>query len=124
MVLRGLFNLSSFLGVCQRHNNGISSAIRLFADDCILYRTIRTINDVSTLQADIDKLFSWSVAWQMKLNTAKCHILNITRQRNKAQPTYTLNSKTLSNVDSYPYLVVTITADLRWREHVQLTACY
>ena len=58
----------------------------------------------------------------MKFNTAKCHILSITRQRYKVKPTYTLNSDTLSNVDSYPYLGVTITADLRWREHVQLTA--
>ena len=58
----------------------------------------------------------------MKFNTAKCHILSITRQRNKVKPTYTLNSDTLSNVDSYPHLGVTITADLRWREHVQLAA--
>jgi hypothetical protein len=87
-----------------------------------LYHIIRTINDVSTLQADIDKLFNWSVAWHMKFNTAKCHILHITRQRNKLQRTYTVNSNTLFNVDSYPYLGITITADLRWREHVQLTA--
>jgi ribonucleases P/MRP protein subunit RPP40 len=60
--------------------NDISSEIRHFADACILYRTIRTASDVSTLQADIDKLFNWSVAWQMKFNTAKCHILSITRQ--------------------------------------------
>ena len=45
----------------------------------------------------------------------------MSRQRNKVKPTYTLNSDTLTNVDSYPYLGVTITADLRWREHVQLT---
>ena len=102
--------------------NDISSEIRLFMDDYILYRIIRTASDVSTLQADIDKLFNWSVAWQMKFNTAKCHILSITRQRNKVKPTYTLNSDTLTNVDSYPYLGVTITADLRWREHVQLAA--
>ena len=102
--------------------NNISSEIRLFADDYILYRTIRTASDVSTLLADIDRLFNWSVAWQMKFNTAKCHILSITRQRNKVRPTYTLNSDTLSDVDGYPYLGVTITADLHWRERVQLTA--
>jgi hypothetical protein len=58
----------------------------------------------------------------MKFNTAKWHILSITRQRNKVQPTDTLNSNTLSNMESYPYLGVTITADLRWREHVKLPA--
>ena len=101
--------------------NDIFSDIRLFMDDCILYCTIRITSDVSILQADIDKLFNWSVAWQLKFNTAKCHILSITCQRNKVRPTYTLNSDTLSTVD-YLYLRVMITADLRWREHVQLTA--
>ena len=41
--------------------NDITSEIRLFTDDWILYRTIRTASDVSTLQADIDKLFNCMV---------------------------------------------------------------
>ena len=53
----------------------ISSEIRLFADDCILYRQIVSNTDSVKLQDDINKLYSWSLIWQMSFNTKKCHIL-------------------------------------------------
>ena len=96
----------------------IQSEIRLFADDCILYRTIRNRTDCSILQEDIDKLFSWAAVWQMQFNSKKCHILSITRQRSKSATTYTLGTEVLSQVDSYPYLGVTVSSDLRWHNHV------
>ena len=34
----------------------IESKIRLFADDCIIYRKILNIKDVEKLQADLDRL--------------------------------------------------------------------
>ena len=36
--------------------NQVSSTVRLFADDCLLYRNINTTHDAETLQEDIDKL--------------------------------------------------------------------
>ena len=35
---------------------GISSQVRLLADDCILYREINTLNDCQDLQKDINTL--------------------------------------------------------------------
>jgi len=84
------------------------SEIHLFADDCIVYRTVtdraRSViegmihltfmelqtggNDCMALQADIDILLNWSNTWQMKFNPSKCHILSIGHQRNKAVPYY------------------------------------
>jgi len=52
----------------------ISSEICLFADDCIVYRTITDQSDCTTLQADTDILLNWSNTWQMKFNPSKCHI--------------------------------------------------
>ena len=92
--------------------------MRLFADDCILYCTITTISDCVTLQEDIDKLFSWATAWQMQFNSKKCHILAITKQKSKPTTVYTLGTDTLSRVDSYPYLGVTISSDLRWHNNI------
>ena len=37
---------------------GIDSQIRLFADDCVCYREIRTVEDTLKLQKDIDLLGS------------------------------------------------------------------
>jgi hypothetical protein len=53
---------------------GIRSDVRLFADDCILYRTIHSSSDVDILQDDINKLLLWSRTWQMSSNSKKCHI--------------------------------------------------
>ena len=40
--------------------NNISSEIRLFADDCVLYRRIHCLDDCRALQSDIDTLLHWS----------------------------------------------------------------
>jgi len=98
--------------------NNIESEIRLFADDCILYRTIQSSADHTILQHDIDTLHSWSSVWQMKFNSQKSHIMSITRQRSKPTSSYRLGTDTLSRVESHPYLGVTISSDLRWHNHI------
>jgi len=90
----------------------------LFADDCILYRQIRTPGDCTSLQQDITRLYNWSLTWQMVFNTKKCHILSISRKRDRPTITYTLGAEKLSIVESYPYLGVTVSSDLRWHHHI------
>ena len=68
----------------------IKSEIRLFADDCILYREIIYDKDISILQKDIDSMHNWSVKWQMNFNANKCHILFMSRKNNKITNTYNL----------------------------------
>ena len=48
--------------------NGLTSQIRLFADDCILYRAVRSTTDCDVLQQDINHLYKWSSTWQMVFN--------------------------------------------------------
>ena len=47
--------------------NGIgentSSTIRLFADDCLIYKNIKLQSDAATLQEDLDTMVSWSKKW-------------------------------------------------------------
>ena len=40
-------------------DQNISSTIRLFADDCIMYRTVTTREEASSLQYDLDKIYDW-----------------------------------------------------------------
>ena len=42
----------------------ISSNIRLFADDCLLYNTIESDMDHTKLQTDLNQLCSWTDTWQ------------------------------------------------------------
>jgi len=48
------------------------SRIRLFADDCIIYKQILTPNDAELLQEDINSIAQWASLWQMRFNVTKC----------------------------------------------------
>ena len=61
--------------------DNINSTVRLFADDCVLYRNIRGSEDQQILQDDLNKLAQWEEAWLMKFNIAKCHSLERLRNR-------------------------------------------
>ena len=55
----------------------IHSSIQIFADDTKVFNKITCSSDCKELQRDIDSLVEWSVAWQLKFNTAKCKIMHI-----------------------------------------------
>jgi len=92
--------------------------IRVFADDCILYREIRNSCDSASLQSDINKLCAWSYKWQMSFNVSKCCILCIHRKRPPPALNYILGNTLLNVANSHSYLGVNVSSDLRWHEHV------
>ncbi|VDI25149.1 Hypothetical predicted protein, partial [Mytilus galloprovincialis] len=93
----------------------VKSSVRLFADDCLLYRTIKTEKDHKLLQEDLASLEDWANKWGMRFNAKKCYILSI---KNKSQRFYTLNGHILQQVQSNPYLGVQILEDLKWSTHI------
>ena len=56
--------------------DNIRSSVRLFADDCVLYRIIYSIQDCLTLQEDLTSFGQLEADWQMKFNVAKCHSMS------------------------------------------------
>ena len=70
---------------------GISSLLRLFADDCLLYRTIKSIEDSTILQKDLEMLSQWATVWQMKFNVSKCIVICCTRSLTPVQYDYKLS---------------------------------
>ena len=93
----------------------VSSEVRLFADDCLLYREIRKGEDHDILQEDLDRLEKWAKDWGMRFNTGKCNILSVKKKSNYQ---YSLNSDTLKEVDNTPYLGVLISNDLKWKPQI------
>ena len=91
------------------------STVRLFADDCLLYRTIKSIEDHLILQDDLKNLEIWAKEWGMLFNAKKCYVLSISK---KSSHFYILNDTILSDVKSNPYLGLNISHDLKWSNHI------
>jgi hypothetical protein len=64
---------SLFLFYINDIPQGLSSTIRLFADDTIVYLTISSDTDAQTLQSDLDKLGIWEQKWKMEFHPGKCN---------------------------------------------------
>ena len=96
----------------------VSSTVRLFADDCLLYREIRNRDDQVELQRDLRALEAWGDTWGMKFNATKCNIMRISRSNTPHTQFYTLGGLVLTEVDYAKYLGVTISSDLDWTPHI------
>ena len=59
--------------------------IKLFADDCLLFREIDSLSDAESLGNDLQSLVKWSKTWQMSFNVSKCHHRNKVEQLEKVQ---------------------------------------
>ena len=94
----------------------IRSSVRLFADDCVLYRNIKSPIDCQILQDDMNSLAHWETDWQMKFNVAECRSMRVTRHlpENQIQFEYSLHQQRLEQVQSAKYLGITITDNLDW----------
>ena len=92
----------------------------LFADACVLYRNIHSIQDCLTLQEDLTSLGQREADWQMKFNVAKCHSMRMTRHQQHKQLLfdYSLHSQTLENVQSGKCLGITISDNMDWGQHI------
>ena len=97
----------------------VSSQVRLFADDCLLYRPIKCRVDQEKLQRDLSALQDWADRWGMCFNPSKCSVLRVSRPKSKnLEFQYTLKGETLENVSSTPYLGVCLSETLEWEAHI------
>lgn len=81
----------------------IKTNIRLFADDCLVYKEINCPNGHLTLKNDLKSVSQWRMEWQMILNIGKSALLRITPDFS-----YTIGDTQLTPVKEYRYL------GLRW----------
>ena len=96
----------------------ISSQVRLFADDCLLY-TATTADEVSqSLQEDLVKLEKWQDDWLMSFNPSKCVTMTI-GTKNPPKHIYSFCGEQLQSVDSHRYLGVCFNNTLTWNDHIR-----
>ena len=93
------------------------TTIRLFADDSLLYRVIKSIKDTLILQKDLEQLQKWEKANKMEFHPNKCQILRISNKREPIKAIYTIHNTVLQEFSSAKYLGVTIDNQLNWNTH-------
>ncbi len=95
----------------------VKSQIHLFADDCLLYRVIKTVKDHIILQEDLKALEDWATTWGMRFNADKCYVLSI---KQKISRFYSLNNTILKEVPSSMYLGVLLSNNLNFSLHISM----
>ena len=96
----------------------VSSKMRLFADDGLLYREIKSPVDAALLQNDLDSLCRWESEWEMKFNQDKCFVMHMTTKKAPITFSYNINNKSLQTTTSNPYLGVILSSDCSWSHHI------
>ena len=114
--------LGPLLCICYINDipNNISSTIRLYADDALLYRSIHNEKDVNDLQNDLDLLTSWAAEWKMTFNPKKTEFLRITNKINPLESQYYLLNTLIPTISHVKYLGVIIDKNLNWKQHVNM----
>jgi hypothetical protein len=64
----------------------VSSPVRIFADDCLVYRSINKVEDTVALQNDMAALQQWESDWQMMFHPEKCTTIHIPRRETQSTP--------------------------------------
>ena len=98
--------------------SNIKSKIKLFADDSVLYRDIRTIDDCRVLQDDLPTLAHWSNTWQLQFNVSKCKVMCLSTKKLTQSINYQINNTNLEWVPVFKYLGLVIDQKLTWRDQV------
>ena len=97
----------------------VSSSVWLFADDCLLYRRVTSVDDQLELQNDLTRLEEWTLTWGIKFNLSKCTILSVSRSRTPLAKFYSLCGVLLSLANEAKYLGVSLSWDMEWAKHIQ-----
>ena len=95
----------------------VKSPILLFADDIKIFRSIKTREDYTQLQLDLNCLSEWSLKWKLKFNVSKCNVLHLGITK---QYTYFLCGTAIQPAQSVRDLEVVIDQDLKFHEHTSL----
>ena len=95
----------------------IQSQVRLFADDCLIYRTIYSETDHTILQNDLNRLDCWASKWQMEFNVSKYKILQVSKCT-RSIFSYSMKGIPLESVEEHSYLGVTLHHGMSWKPHI------
>ena len=98
----------------------VTSRVRLFTVDTVIYLTIKSDSDCRQLQDDLHSLEKWESDWCMEFNPSKCNVIRVSRRSKPFKLQYKLYGKVLETVDTTKCLGINLSNDLCWNDHVKL----
>ncbi len=81
-----------------------------------LTENVNDIGDEILLQEDLNKLYQWSVKWQLKFNAKKCKVMHIGSKISNAD--YMMDDTILESVTEEKDLGLLIDDELKFYKHV------
>ena len=97
----------------------ISSKIKLYADDVLIYNIINSEADCIKLQNDLNILNAWALTWKMYFNPTKCEFLRVTNKKNIIRFQYLIQNNIIKEIQQARYLGVTFNNKLTWSDHIK-----
>lgn len=89
----------------------------LYADDLKLFKSIKSIEDCTRLQNDIDTVSKWCIENVLYLNVSKCKIISFTRSLDPLLYHYNILNETLMRVEYQKDLGVVFDTKLKFNLH-------
>ena len=80
-----------------------------------MLRTIKSFDDFSQLQQNINLLAEWASIWQLKCNVSKCNWLHLGRQHGFGE--YTIGGTVITSCNVVRDLEIQIDSYLKFHEH-------
>jgi hypothetical protein len=94
------------------------SKISMYADDCKIFKEIHSEEDRIMLQGDVNRFNEWCEINKLAMNVDKCVSITFSRKFKSTSREYSLNGKTLMQVDSVRDLGVDFEAGLSFSKHI------
>ena len=95
-------------------DNNLISKLAKFADDTKLCKSINSLDDMHSLQNDLDRLHEWSVKWQMTFNVDKCVVMHV--GSNNVNNSYVLGNQELKSSNKEKDLGVIMDSTFKFSE--------
>jgi len=103
--------------------DNLAVSLKLYADDIKLYSCYNITSSCDDLSVAINRLYDWSVTWQLTIAVQKCFTCRICRHRLSSLfqgQTYKINDTILSTVESVRDLGVIVDHHLKFDTHISL----
>ena len=100
--------------------DNITSNIRLFADDTMIYLTIEDANQTAQiLNNDLEKINQWSKKWLVTFNADKTESILFSRKQKPTNfPDLYLNTTKIERFQKHKHLGIVLSHDCKWKERI------